>query len=164
MRVTAHLRAASLLFLLALAIITGCSLVVSNKIDGNACEADEECDSGSPCIAGSCNEGVCEYDFEEEGEPCGVGFICLEDGSCDESVCGDAIVDFRSESCDPPELGECGPDCLIPCLRPEQCNAGQCEVARCTEQRCEFTLQAEGSPCAGGRGTCDADGTCQGGM
>ena len=83
--------------------------------DGSLCNGEEKCDPDSRTC----------YD----GPPPGLGFVCGSDPrqicmglTCVESLCGDSFVDTGGgESCEPPNLGSCGPDCRLGCSGDHEC-------------------------------------------
>lgn len=81
--------------------------------DGNACNGVETCDpvtAGNGGMGQKCNAGTPEAD----GTACGTAKVCNMK-ICQNSTCGDGIVDMRTENCDPPGSMSGGKTCDSHC-------------------------------------------------
>jgi len=81
--------------------------------DGNACNGVETCDAVTGGNGGSgkkCDPGTAEAD----GTACGTGKVCNMK-ICQNSTCGDGIIDTRTENCDPPNSMIGGKTCDSKC-------------------------------------------------
>ncbi|MEQ8460689.1 MAG: MopE-related protein [Sandaracinaceae bacterium] len=114
-----------LAFCTALALLTGCSVIVDGQL----------ADKGG--------DGACED--AADGTPCGSDLICV-DGECDDSACGDGYLDEAAgEACDDGndiDFDGCDVDCELTCVEDAECDDGSaCNGA----ETC-----AEGNVCAAG--------------
>lgn len=81
--------------------------------DGNACNGAETCDAVTATNGGTgkkCNAGTAEGD----GTACGTTKVCVNK-VCQNSTCGDGVVDTRTENCDPPGSMSGGKTCDSKC-------------------------------------------------
>jgi cysteine-rich repeat protein len=81
--------------------------------DGNACNGVETCDPVTAANGGmghKCNAGTPESD----GTACGATNVCVSH-ICQNSTCGDGVVDVRTENCDPPGSVSGGKTCDSHC-------------------------------------------------
>ena len=80
--------------------------------DGNACNGAETCDSVTvgTAMGQKCNAGTALSD----GTACGTAKICVSK-ICQNSTCGDGVVDPRTENCDPPGSIVTGKTCDTHC-------------------------------------------------
>jgi hypothetical protein len=102
--------------------MVGCILAPLTLTEGAhlTCGSDDECPTGMFCAdaVGQCSaRGACIVDGTEEpvgnGTACGDGRHCV-DGSCVEPSCGDGVVTFPQEQCDPRNDPDCSPTCAVP--------------------------------------------------
>jgi cysteine-rich repeat protein len=80
--------------------------------DGNACNGTETCD---PVTVGSSTGKKCDPGTAlSDGTACGTTKICVSK-ICQNSTCGDGVIDIRTENCDPPGSIVMGKTCDTHC-------------------------------------------------
>ncbi len=95
---------------------TNCKFSCTNAAgcsDGNACNGAETCDAVTATNGGTgkkCDPGTPESD----GTACGATNVCINK-ICQNSTCGDGVVDTRTENCDPPGEVVSGKTCDSHC-------------------------------------------------
>ena len=115
--------------------------------DGNACNGAETCDAVTATngdMGKKCNAGTPEAD----GTACGTGKVCVTK-VCQNSTCGDGVVDTRTENCDPPGSMSGGKKCdthchLIDCGDGVREDTEQCDDHNTTNlDGCDSTCKFE---------------------
>ncbi|HEX9103663.1 MAG TPA: DUF4215 domain-containing protein, partial [Polyangia bacterium] len=98
--------------------------------DGNPCNGVETCDpvtAANGDVGHKCNAGTPEAD----GTACGTAKVCIAK-ICQNSTCGDGVVDPRTENCDPPGSVVGGKTC-----------DSHCHLIVCGDARLEDTEQCD---------------------
>ncbi|MBZ0117301.1 MAG: DUF4215 domain-containing protein, partial [Sandaracinaceae bacterium] len=140
---------------LSLAFAWGCGGPGENGDGGIDAAADAGADGGASCVGAA------------DGTPCGDGRICLRN-LCEDSACGDGVVDARTEDCDDMNTtaGDgCEDDCSFSCTSDPMCDDFQpcngAETCSPTTHACGAgTPLADGTACGGGSGLICLDGAC----
>jgi hypothetical protein len=139
------------------------------------CEADAECISDNPCLAGTCEGGVCQF-APADGE-CSDGNVCTGNDTCVEGACvgtpvecDDGLFCNGLETCSPAN-GSC-----LPGTAPVVDDGVDCTVDECSEEAgavlntpdnaaCDDTNQCTLDTCVEGVGCSSmaVDGPCDDG-
>lgn len=143
--------------MLLVAMAGGCFVDIDVPLDAKiSCTSDAECPKALVCVE---DLGVCVHTDSPcvtddgatvaNGTECGDGLICV-DGACATPFCGDGVVDFAIEQCDPGIDGSCRSTCVLPF-----CGDGIIDVG----ESCEGTPNCAGCSldCSGDTGNCDLD-------
>ena len=132
------------------------------KVDGTACDDDDECTQTDTCQSGSCVGG--------NPVKCSAKDSCHDAGTCDKqtgvcsdpdktdgTACDDGSACTKSDSC---QAGLCTGTAPVFCAPPDQCQTiATCDTASGT---CTYTDKADGTPCEDGD-LCTTGDTCQAG-
>ena len=108
-----------------------------------ACGTDDTlCDTGNPCITGSCLNGLCEQTVQT-GEVCDDNDACTSDDQCgDDGTCAGTF------SCD--------------CQQDSDCPVKSCHTVVCDDSSCTYTEEADATACDDGD-ACTEDDACAAG-
>lgn len=120
---------------------------------GAPSECPTDCADDNDCTVDSCNAGECVHHPVEAGTRCGVGRTCDTQAVC--VRCRDtAMGEDQDEGCSaaaPVCLGAGVNAICSGCTNDGDCNDGnECTTEVCTDNRCVFTVLAQGEACTGG--------------
>ena len=132
----------------------------TKKPDGQACEADEECEDGSGCMEGAAGTGTCTaLNSLAADAPCGSTEFCQPDYVCagqQVSTCQEVTFGSDGETCGSSAACEPGLVC-----QDFGFTGGTCGAARANGEECQFNFQCQiGLYCDGFSFQNGTPGTC----